>query len=221
MTGEPAALGLTAQASAKSKVRVLVTDDHPVVRQGLCAIIDSQPNLVVVGEAGDGQAMLELYERVQPDVVVLDIRMPRLEGVPALEQLIAKHPAARVLIMTTYDGEEDVFRALAKGAKGYILKDARYEQIVEAIIRIHNGESFLSGMAASRIATRISSPALTERETEIIGLVAEGLRNRAIAERIGRSEDTVKMHLKSIFDKLDVETRAEAVKLARRKGLIR
>jgi two-component system, NarL family, response regulator len=208
-------------AAPAVKIRVLVTDDHPVVRQGLCAIINAQLHMQVAGEAEDGLAMLALYDQVLPDVVVLDIRMPNLEGVPALSQLIAKHPDARVLIMTTYDGEEDVFRALAKGAKGYILKDARYEQIVEAIVRIHNGESFLSGMAASRVAARIAKPALTPREVEIVALAADGLRNREIAEKIGRSEDTVKMHLKSIFEKLEVTTRAQAIKEARTRGLVR
>jgi two-component system, NarL family, response regulator len=202
-------------------IRVLVTDDHPVVRQGLCAIIDAQPHMAVAGEAEDGVGMLERFDELNPDVVVLDIRMPNLEGVPALDRLIAKHPDARVLIMTTYDGEEDVFRALAKGAKGYILKDARFEQIVEAIERIHKGESFLSGMAANRVAQRIAKPALTERETEVMHLAAEGLRNREIADRIHRTEDTVKMHLKSVFEKLDVSTRVEAVREARRRGLVR
>jgi two-component system, NarL family, response regulator len=202
-------------------IRVLVTDDHPVVRQGLCAIINAQPNLEVAGEAEDGLVMLDLYDAVLPDVVVLDIRMPNLEGLPALEQLIARHPAARVLIMTTYDGEEDVFRALARGARGYILKDAPYEQIVEAIERVHAGESFLSGMAATRVASRIAGPVLTPREARVIALAAEGLRNRAIAESITRSEDTVKAHLKSVFAKLGVTTRAEAIREARRRGWVR
>jgi two-component system, NarL family, response regulator len=203
------------------KIRVLVTDDHPIVRQGLCAIIESQSNLQLVGEACNGKEMLERYDEVLPDIVILDIRMPQLEGVPALEQLLQRHAHAKVLIMTTYDGEEDVFRALSKGAMGYILKDASYEQIVEAIVRIHGGERFLSGMAASRVASRVAKPELTEREVDVLRHLSAGLRNKDIADKISRSEDTVKMHLKNLFEKLDATNRTDAIRIARERGLLR
>lgn len=208
-------------SDAVDPIRILVADDHPVVRGGLCAVLNAQPHMRVVGEAEDGEAMLRAYPDLGPDVVVLDLRMPRLEGLPALERLLADHPTARVLIVTTYDGEEDVFRALRGGAKGYILKDAPYEQIVQAVERVHAGECFLSATAASRIASRMGGPVITPREAEVLRLAADGLRNREIAERLGRSEDTVKMHLKNAFEKLDAVTRAEAIASARRRGIIR
>jgi DNA-binding NarL/FixJ family response regulator len=201
------------------RIRVLVVDDHPVVRTGLVAVISLEPDFEVVGEARDGVQALEMVRVLRPDVVLMDLRMPRMDGVSAIREITTELPDVRVLALTTYDGDVSIYRALEAGARGYMLKDMLLTDVVTAIRAVHRGERVIPPAIAIRLAEFTPRVDLTEREVEVIQFVAHGLSNREIAAEIGRSDETVKLHLKNIFTKLGVTDRTEAVTVAMSRGI--
>jgi len=205
-------------------VRILICDDHPVVRSGLRGMINSQPDLEVVAEAAEGSEAVALTDRFGPDVVLMDLRMPGMDGVTATAGIKAGHPDTNVLILTTYDTDADILRALEKGATGFLLKDEREDRIFDAIREAARGKSALAPGVASRLVERLRGDAdarVSDREIEILMLVAQGQSNREIARQLHISDSTVKAHMLHIFDKLGVTDRTAAVTTALRRGIIR
>jgi DNA-binding NarL/FixJ family response regulator len=201
-------------------IRVLTVDDHPVVRAGVGALIDATDDLEVVAEGSDGAEAVLLYDQHRPDVVVMDVRMPNVDGVRATRSIIESHPDARIVVLTSYEGDADVYRALQAGARGYLLKDTLGASLADAIRRAAAGERIIPPEIATRLAEFMVQDDLTPRELEVLELTAQGMRNRDIARAIGRTEATVKMHLKHVMQKLRVADRTEAVTLALRRGII-
>jgi two-component system, NarL family, response regulator len=201
-------------------IRVILVDDHPVVRDGLANIVNQQKDMRVVAEADDGDAAIALYEEHRPDVMVLDLRMPRRDGVSVVEEVMEKHAKARVLIMTTYDGDEDIFKSLSRGAKGYLLKDAPRQEILTAIRAVAADQPYTSGAVAAKALQRMVRPSLTQRELDVLQQLAEGRSNKDIGRRLQITEGTAKTHVKAILTKLDAMSRTEAVAVAHKRGLI-
>lgn len=211
-------------------IRVLIVDDHPVVREGLAGMISGHAAITgdrrieVVGEAGDGQEAVTLYHRLQPDVVLMDLRMPGMDGVEAIEQIRRESPEARVLVLTTYDSDADILRAVEAGASGYLLKDSPRGDLFRAIEKVAQGQSVLAPTVADRLMQRMRSPGeetLSKREIEVLQLVARGNSNRDIGKALHISTATVKTHLVRIFDKLGVDDRTAAVTVALERGIMR
>lgn len=202
------------------RIRILVADDHPVVRAGLVAVLTQEPDLDVVAQAENGERAVALFEEHQPDVVLMDLRMPLMDGVEAIRRIADKFPTARVLALTTYEGDADIRRALDAGARGYLLKDMLLSDVITAVRRVRRGERVIPTAVAVRLAEFPESSDLTERELEVLQLVAKGLSNKETATAIGRTDETVKIHLKNIFTKLGVADRTEAVTVALARGLI-
>jgi DNA-binding NarL/FixJ family response regulator len=204
-------------------IRVIIVDDHPVVRDGLRGIIGSVPEIEVVGEASDGAEALSVARSVQPDVILMDLRMRGMGGVAAIRALAEAGVAARVLVLTTYDSDSDVVPALEAGATGYLLKDAPREELIRAIHAAARGETVLAPSVATRLVSQLRAPAqdsLSDRELEVLTLIAHGETNRGAAARLFISEATVKTHLLHIYAKLDVNDRAAAVAAAYERGLL-
>jgi two-component system, NarL family, response regulator len=206
--------------SAVRKISVILADDHPVVRDGLAAIVNQQTDMEVVAEAGDGEEAIRLYEQHRPDVMVLDLRMPRRDGVAVVQQVLQDYPKARLLIMTTYDGDEDIFQSLSHGAKGYLLKDAPRQEIISAIRAVSQDQPYTSSTIAAKAVQRMGKPSLTQRELDVLQLVAQGRSNKDIARRLNITEGTAKTHVKGILTKLDAISRTEAVAVAHKRGMI-
>jgi DNA-binding NarL/FixJ family response regulator len=207
-------------------IRLLVVDDHPIVRQGLVAVLSDEEDLEVVGEAGSGREAIGLVSRLRPDVVLLDLEMPDLDGVEAIPQLLAAVPSVGVLVFTAYDTDERVLGAIRAGARGYLLKGASAEDIARGIRTVAAGGSSLEPRVASKVLASMSvgarptASALSAREREVLRLVADGLPTKQIANALSISERTVKFHVNSIFHKLGAENRAQAVALAAQRGLL-
>jgi DNA-binding NarL/FixJ family response regulator len=222
--------------SDKEVIRVLVADDHPVVRQGLSAIVDAEDDIVVVGEARDGVEAVGMTRQLRPHVVLMDLKMPHMDGVEAIERIRAEVPGTYILILTTYADDEFILAGIRAGARGYLLKDAPPDELVRAIRIVARGESLLEPSVAARVLDKLSAlmtdgelddksdspqaPTLTAREKEILALLANGARNKDIADALFISERTVKVHVTSLMQKLDANTRTEAVARAIQRGLI-
>ena len=205
-------------------IKILIADDHPVVRVGIRGMLTGEPDFEVVGEAESGEEAAEMAFRLRPDVVLMDLRMPGTDGVSATSRITERCPQTRVLVLTTYETDADIMRAIAAGATGYLLKDAPREELFGAIRAAASGESALSPAVASRLVRRARSPAdetLSARELEVLGLVARGKGNKEIAKELWISETTVKSHLMRSFEKLDVNDRTAAATEALRRGIIR
>jgi two-component system, NarL family, response regulator len=209
----------TAPATA-APIRVLVADDHPVVRNGLAGVIAQQPELALVAEAANGRQALERFREHRPDVVLMDLRMPEMDGVAAIEAIRAEFPSARILALTTYEGDVDIHRALEAGARGYLIKDMLLADVLNAIRAVHRGDRVIPTAVAAKLAEFTPRTDLSAREVEVLQLVARGLSNRDVAGVIGRTDETVKVHLKNIFAKLGVADRTEAVTLAYSRGIL-
>jgi DNA-binding NarL/FixJ family response regulator len=207
-------------ARSGAAIRVLVVDDHPVVRTGLAGVISQQPELELVAEAEDGRQAVARYREYRPDVVLMDLRMPGTDGVAAIREIKSEFPDARILALTTYEGDVDIHRALEAGARGYLIKDMLLKDVLTAIRAVHRGERVIPLAVAARLAEFTPRTDLTEREVEVLQLVARGLSNRDVAGAIGRTDETVKVHLKNIFAKLGVADRTEAVTLAFSRGIL-
>jgi len=203
------------------RIRVLIAEDQSLVRRGLAAIINMEEDITVAGEAGDGEEAIEQWRRLRPDVVLMDLRMPRLEGVEAIKRIRAEDPRAGIIVLTTFDHDEDIYAGLRAGAKAYLLKDVQPEELFGCIRAVHAGEAYLQPKVAAKLVQRVQEQQLTEREEQILKLLAEGKSNRAIGQSLHITESTVKSHLKSLFVKLDATSRAEAIALAARRGLVK
>ena len=201
-------------------IRVLTADDHAVVRAGIAAMIANEPDIAIVAEAGDGAEAVALYHEHVPDVVLMDLRMPKLDGVSAITAIRTTYPEAHIVALTTYDGDTDIYRALSAGACAYLVKDVLVAELVRAIRGAASGKRVIPTAVASRLAEFTPRIDLTERELEVLRLVAKGLRNKEISPVIGRTEGTVKVHVKNILQKLGVADRTEAVTLALQRGII-
>ncbi|HEY5754001.1 MAG TPA: response regulator transcription factor [Chthoniobacterales bacterium] len=202
------------------KIRVLIADDHVTVLEGLAAMIGRQPDMMVVAEAADGREAVELWTQHHPDVALLDLRMPTLDGVGAIEQIRKQDGAARVIVLTTYDTDNEILRAIKAGTKAYLLKDAHREELLDCIRRVNRGETCIPASLVEKLAAGLCSESLTGRELNVLELLARGKSNKEISVNLYISETTVKTHLRSIFRKLNVLSRTEAIMVANRRGLV-
>jgi two-component system NarL family response regulator len=205
----------------RDSIRVLVVEDHAIVRDGLVSLFEDESGMEVVGEAGDGRRAVVLWKRCRPDVTLMDLKMPGMDGVVAIEQIRALDDDARIIVLTTYSGDEDIYRAFRAGAKAYVLKDTGSDHLFRCIRHVHEGRTFVAPGIAAKLADRLPAAALTSREEQVLGLLVQGKSNKAIGTELAITELTVKTHVKSLFRKLDVVSRTEAVAVAARKGLLR
>lgn len=206
-----------------TRIRVLLADDHPVVRMGLRGMLEADPGIVVVGEAGSGDEAVARARETSPDVILMDLRMPGGDGVGATRRILADHPGGKVIVLTTYETDQDIVRAVEAGAAGYLLKDTSRADLLAAISAALRGETVLSPSVATRLVTRLRAPApesLSRRETEVLALVAKGRTNAEIGRELFISETTVKTHLIRVFGKLGVSDRTAAVTTALERGLL-
>jgi two-component system NarL family response regulator len=202
------------------RIRVLVVDDHPLMRLGLRTTIDAEPDMEVVGEAGDGPGAISGFDAHRPDIVLLDLRLPGMDGPEIITAIRKKDPDAHIVVLTTYDADEDVYRAVQAGARGYVLKGTFAEGILEAIRTVHAGRRLIAPEIAARLADRVSAPPLTSREVAVLELVAKGMSNKEIGAALFVSETTIKYHLKNIYPKLGASDRTEAALVAAQRGII-
>jgi DNA-binding NarL/FixJ family response regulator len=207
-------------AKSVSPIRVLCVDDHRIVREGLGLIISRQPDMQVVGSASSGEEALELFTRLQPDVTLMDLQLGAMSGVEAIRAIRAQAPAARVVVLTMYQGDEDIYRAIQAGAATYLLKDTLSDDLVRVVREVYAGKHSLTPDVVSRLAERAANPTLTPREIQVIELVSRGMRNKEIAASLGISEETAHVHVRNILTKLKVKDRSAAITVALRRGII-
>jgi two-component system NarL family response regulator len=207
--------------SKEGAIRVLIADDHPVVREGVAAMIERRPDMTVVAEAATGREAVAAYRAARPDVVLMDLRMPDMTGVEAIGAIRGEFPGARIIVLTTYDGDEDIYRGLQAGARAYLLKDAPRDDLLDAIRAVHAGQSRIPPAVAARLAERVlAGPELTARELEVLQGIVAGRSNKEIGAALGISEGTVKAHVNSILGKLGVADRTQAVTTALQRGIV-
>ena len=207
-------------SGSKAPIRILCVDDHPIVRNGIAMIIGLQRDMELVASVGSGEEAIDEFRRHRPDVTLMDLRLPTMSGVEAIHRIRWEQPDARIVVLTMYDGDEDIYRALHAGASTYLLKDTLTDDVVRTIREVHAGTSSISGEIAERLATRETSVPLTAREIQVLELIAKGLRNKEIGPLLGIAEETVHTHVKRAFAKLGVNDRTAALTVALRRGLI-
>lgn len=207
-------------ASGTPGIRILVVDDHPLMREGIAAVIEGQADLVLAGEASDGDEAVEAYGRLLPDVVLMDLRMPGMGGIEAIAAIRARWPQARIIVLTTYRGDVEVMRALSAGASGYLLKSLLRRELLDTIRDVHAGARRVPAEIAAGLAEHISDEALSLRELDVLRSVSSGNANKRVAVDLGISEETVKAHMKSILAKLGARDRTHAVTIAIKRGII-
>ena len=203
-----------------ARIRVFSVDDHPLLREGIAAIINNQQDMVMVAQAANAQDALVQFRKHQPDVTLMDLRLPDMSGIETMIAIRAEFPEARGIILTTFEGDVEIKRALESGARGYVLKSMPPKELVEVIRQVHAGKKRIPPQLAAQLAEHMSDEALTEREVEVLGQIAGGNRNRDIAERLFISEETVKVHIKHIMEKLGASDRTQAVAIGIRRGII-
>jgi two-component system NarL family response regulator len=201
-------------------IRILIVDDHPIVCEGLAALINRRKDMTVVAEAHNGQEALELFQQHRPDVSLVDLRMPEVNGVTAIEQIRRRYPNAQMIVLTTYDGDEDIYRALRAGAQAYLLKDAPRQELLATIRAVHQGKTILAPALAEKLVSHTRSEDLSPREREVLQLMRKGRLNKEIGAALNITEGTVKLHVNSILAKLGVTNRTEAVNLALKRGIL-
>lgn len=203
-----------------TSIKVVIADDHPALRMGLVTVVNGQPDMTVVGEAGDGREAVERCAALKPDIVLMDLRMPGGGGLEAIPAIAANHKGISVVVLTTYDLDEDIYRALRAGAKAFLLKDSTMAEITDTIRKVYRGERILPPRIETRLGDRLKREELTQRELEILQLIVKGRSNKEISAALFISEDTVKTHLKALFQKMKVNARTEAAIEAVRSGLV-
>ena len=201
-------------------IRVLCVDDHPLVRKGIVAILANEADIELVAEAGNGRNAVELFRQHQPDVTLMDLRMPELDGIGAVKLILQEFPDAKIIALTSFDGDQDIYRALEAGVRGYLLKETVHTEILNAIRKVDAGQKLMSEEVAQRMAEYFPQVALTPREVEVLTLVAQGLANKEIAVRLGTANGTVKIHVQNILAKLNATDRTRAVTIALQRGII-
>ena len=201
-------------------IRVLIVDDHSIVRQGLATIINRDPEMTVIAQAEDGQQAIACFGKHQPDVTLMDLRMPQMGGVEAITAICAQFKSARIIVLTTYDSDEDIYRGLQAGAKGYLLKDAKPNELLNAIRMINRGQQYIPPEVGAKLAQRMSNPELSHRELEVLRLMGQGMSNSDIATALTIGESTVKSHVNRILSKLGVSDRTQAVIIAVKRGIV-
>jgi DNA-binding NarL/FixJ family response regulator len=202
-------------------IRVLCVDDHPLVRKGIASILATESDVQLVAEAGDGQDALQLFRQHKPDVTLMDLRMPRLDGIEAVKQIRAEFPDAKIIALTSYDGDQDIYRALEAGVRGYLLKEMVHAEVLRAIRIVHSGKRLMPPEVAARLTEHFPHSALTPREIEVLALVAKGLANKEVASHLGTASGTIKMHVQNILEKLGASDRTHAVTIGLQRGIIR
>ncbi|MBH8566354.1 response regulator transcription factor [Nostoc sp. CENA67] len=207
--------------SQPNLIRILIADDHPILGQALTMFLQCEPDMTVVGHAYDGQEALELFRQHQPDVALMDLQMPKMEGADAIATICAKFKQARILVLTTFDGDEDIYQALVAGAKGYILKGAEPNELLDAIRTVHQGKKYVPPSIAAKLAERMGSEELSDRELEVLRLIAKGKNNQQISADLNIAESTVRFHANNIFGKLNVSDRTQALVTALHRGIVR
>ncbi len=201
-------------------IRVLLADDHPIVCLGLATMIDAQPDMTVVAQAMNGRQAVDFFETHKPDVALIDLRMPVLGGVEAIKAIRAKHPAACIIVLTTYQGDEDIHKALTAGAQGYLLKGMPHDDLLNAIRRVHSGSQYMPPAVREALSKRAACSELSPREQQILELIVKGLSNKGIADRLGITEGTVKWHVNAILGRMNVSDRTQAAVAALNRGLV-
>lgn len=201
-------------------IRILAVDDHAVLRDGIAALVAPEPDMEMVGEAANGLEAVEAFRRLRPDVILMDLQMPVKAGIDAMKEILAEVPGARIIVLTTYEGDVQAMRALKAGARAYLLKSSLRKELLDAIRLVYAGRRYVPAEIAQEIAIHAAEEPLSAREVAILEMVASGKANKAIAYELSLSEDTVKAHLRSIFSKLDVNDRTQAVTVAIRRGII-
>ena len=204
---------------AKS-IRVLIADDHPIVREGLAAILEEEPDMEIVGQASNGNEAIELFRQHQPDIVLLDLRMPQVGGVEVITTIRADYPDANIIILTIYDTDEDIYRGLQAGAKAYLLKDVPCDEILEVIRTVCNGKRYIPTSIGEKLVARMERPNLSDREYQVLSLMKEGKNNREIGNCLKITDHTVRFHVNNILSKLGANDRAHAIVVALRQGLV-
>ena len=205
----------------QDRIRVIVVDDHTLMREGVTAVIARQPDMIVVGEAVNGEDAIALLESEQPDVLLLDLRMPKVNGVAVIERLCPKCPGLAIVVLSIYDTDDDIIRALRAGAKAYLLKDTPPGELADCVRAVHGGRNYVSAAIGAKLAAQATQTSLTFRELDVIKLIARGCLNKEIADRLDITEGTVKSHTSALFSKLGVSNRTEAVREAVRRGRVR
>lgn len=202
-------------------IRVLCVDDHPLIRNGIASILANESDMELVGEAADGREAIEAFRTVRPDVTLMDLRMPVLDGIAATAAIRREFPSALVIALTSYEGDQDIYRALSAGVRGYLLKESVHSDVLQAIRSVFAGRVMLAPDVAGRLSEAFAQVALTARETEVLGLVARGLGNREIADQLGTATGTIKMHVQNVLEKLGATDRTHAVTIAIQRGILR
>jgi two-component system NarL family response regulator len=210
----------TLKTACRIQIRAVIADDHPVVREGLGALVNSQQDMNVVGEAANGKQAVQQFFLHRPDVLLLDLRMPEMNGIDAIHAIIEKEPEARIIVLSTYNTDEDIYQALKAGAKAYLLKDSPREQLLESIRSVHSGRLSISSSIGERLAATLHGPKLTDREIEIMKLMVGGKTNKEIGASIGIAEGTVKVHVRHILKKLGAGGRTDAIRVALERGIV-
>lgn len=203
-----------------AKIKILIVDDHPIMRVGIAAIIDATPDMTAVAQAGSGEEAIELFEKHQPDITLMDLRLPGMSGVEAIRTITARHHNAKFVVLTTYEGDEDIHQALQAGARSYIIKGMPHDALVSALRRVHTGGRFLPQPVSRALNSRIPNSDLSAREREVLDLIVKGKSNKEIASQLGITESTVKCHVSVILMRLNVGDRTQAVVSALQRGLI-
>lgn len=204
----------------RKQIRAVIADDHPVVREGLRALVNSQEDMNVVSEAANGQQAVQQFLLHRPDILLLDLRMPEMSGIETIHAILKKAPEARIIVLSTYDLDEDIYQALEAGAKAYLLKDSPRDQLLESIRSVHSGRLSISSSIGERLAATLHAPKLTDREIETMKFMAGGKTNREIGASLGISEGTVKVHVGHILNKLGAGGRTEAIRIALQRGIV-
>jgi DNA-binding NarL/FixJ family response regulator len=219
--GQSLSLSEVSQVDASARIRVLTVDDHPLLREGITAIINNQPDMVLVAGASSGRDGIQKFQEHRPDVTLMDLRLPDLTGIDAVIAIRSEFPEARIIMLSTFNGDVDIQRALKAGAYGYLLKSTPRRDLVETIRKVHLGKKSVPAEVAANLAEHLSGEALTDREIDVLRHIATGGRNKDIAERLFIAEETVKVHVKHIMEKLGASDRTEAMVIAVRRGIIR
>jgi DNA-binding NarL/FixJ family response regulator len=206
--------------SSATVIRVICVDDHPLVRKGIALILGNEADMALVGEAGNGRDAVQLFRQRQPDVTLMDIRMPELDGIDAVKQIRAEFPDAKIIALTSFDGDQDIYRALDAGVRGYLLKESVHTEVLAAIRSVYAGKRLISQEALERLSMFARNESLTPKEVEVLTLVAQGFSNKEIAAKLGKATGTIKIHVQNILEKLEAADRTHAVTIAAQRGII-